>query len=204
MKIKFIISIVLLLSQNYLHAHNPFQSSLQLSLYEGSVTGILEINLAQYGVEQALVKKYNLDVASIGQIEYKEKIIAYLKDNINIEIDNQQVKIGQGVIKLGSHQTDVKFHIEKIPLNPKKISVYIPCFQENENHVNFFRIVHDRNTARLKLSKEVNYRGTFQIADSDILVNDKIDQPHQMQLLFPIALIGFAFGMSFLYKRMKN
>ena len=149
MRFKIFFSGLLLFFQSFLFAHNPSQSSLKLSIYEQS--GILEINLAEYGVEQALLKKYpDLDLKSIVLKDYKELIINYLKENINIAVNGQQLKIGKGAIKLGGHQTDLKFQIDNIPQDPQYVDVYAPCFKENEKQQNFFRIIYRGMTVKKK------------------------------------------------------
>lgn len=172
MKLKILMVVSILCIQNFLLAHNPWQSSLKLILFEES--GILELNLAQYGVEQALIQKNTeLDFKSIDPNDFKELLVDYLKENIKIDINGQQITIGKGAIKLGSHQTDLKFQINNIPQKPKDIEVNVHCFQENIDHQNFFTIVYNGLKNRIKLNKENNFRGTFIITESEILVDSK-------------------------------
>lgn len=168
MKYKILITSLLITFQSLLNAHNPLQSSINLKLYEHN--GILEINLAQYGVEQALLKKYpDLEIASMPSNDFKEVLINYLKESILIKINDQDLIIGKGVIKLGSHQTDLKFQIDNVPESPEFVHVNAHCFQENEKQQNFFKIEHKGIKAKKKLNHANNFSIQFTIADSQIL-----------------------------------
>lgn len=103
--------VLFILFQSLVFAHNPQQSTLKLILSEEN--NFLNISLSQYGIEEALKKKYpNLELTTIEPNVFKELLIRYLKENIKISVDEEPLKIGSGVIKLGSHQTELKLKIE--------------------------------------------------------------------------------------------
>ena len=183
-------------------AHNPLQSSLKLSIYEQS--GILEVNLAQYGVEQALVKKYpDLNLKSTTPKDFKELLINYLKENILISVNGQQLKIGKGAIKLGNHQTDLKFQLDNIPEDPKCMDVDIHCFQENEKQQNFFKIAYKGLNVREKLTKENDFKAKFTITESEILINNKTESLRNDSMFWVLAAISLLL-ISFLILRLRK
>jgi len=200
--VKFFIIGCLLSIHGFLFAHNPMQSSLKLSIYEQS--GILEVNLAQYGVEQALIKKYpDLDLKSINPTDFKELLINYLKENIAITIDDQQLKIGKGAIKLGSHQTDLRFQLERIPAHPNCVIVDAHCFQENDHQQNFFRVAYQELEVRKILTQENNFKSKFTITASEILVEDLIERSEGNTIFGGVAAISLLSLCVFLGMKIK-
>ena len=141
--------VIFLVYQSFLFAHNPQQASLKL--FVNHDTSFLEINSSQYGIEQALVKKYpELNLDSIPSKEFKELLIKYVKETIVLSVNDQQLRIGKGVIKLGSHQTDLKFKMNGFPKNPKSMMVDAHCFKENTEQNNFFSINYKGQIQRVK------------------------------------------------------
>lgn len=192
MKSKILFAGFLLFFQSLLFAHNPLQASLKFSIHEQ--VGILEVALAQYGIEQALVKKYpDLDLQSIDLKDFKELLINDLKETIIISVNGQPVNIGKGVIKLGSHQTDLKFQVNNIPENPQYVEVDAHCFQENEKHQNFFTVVYKGMKARAKLNHENNFTSAFTITESEIQESEVRESSSNSALLWiPTALSLFS------------
>lgn len=189
MKIRIFITGIFLFSQSMLWAHNPSQSSLTFSIY--AQTGFLELSLAQYGIEQALVKKYpDLDLKVIEQKDFKELLVEYLKETIMISANGQPLKIGRGVIKLGNHQTDLKFQVDNIPEELNMIEVDAHCFHENKNHQNFFTLIYKDLNARDKLSQENNFKSLFTISASEMRVKADTDNMACVDSLWPMAAIS--------------
>ena len=204
-KSKIIITSFFLLFQIFLFAHNPQQSSLKLIIFENN--GFLNISLSQYGIEQALIKKYpNLDLSSVEPNDFKELLIKYLKEHIILSVDGHQLKIGKGVIKLGNHQTDLKFEINNFPENPKSMNADVSCFQENERQNNFFTILYKGLTTRAKLEKNNNFKCKFTFSNSEIYVNtvDSYSLKHNMTLWINIFSIFILTIVVFLVFRLKE
>ena len=82
MKYKCCAFLILFLSLNGLvFAHNTQQSSFNFLLSNDD--SVVEIILSQYGIEQALIKKYpDLDLKLTSPKDFKELLIKYLKQNI--------------------------------------------------------------------------------------------------------------------------
>ncbi|MUU78418.1 hypothetical protein [Winogradskyella endarachnes] len=178
----------LFLFQSVAFAHNPQQSSFKLFLTENN--NILEISLSQYGIEQAFLKKYpELDLSSIEPNKFKELLIKYLKENILIFANDQQLNFGAGIIKLGSHQTDLKFRINNLKDTPREIKVKAICFQENEKQNNFFTIAYKGLNARAKLYNKNNFKAKFIINESNIEVLDIIEKQKNTTPYWVLAIV---------------
>lgn len=166
---KYLLYIVFLLSFNFSIAHDPQISSLRLNIYEK--IAILELTLSQYGIEQALIKKYpDLDLKNIKLKKLEEVIINYLKETIVISANGNPLKISTGIIKLQNHQSDLKFKIENLPKDLHFIDVDAHCFKENNNQTNFLTVIQNELTAKTKLSKENNFKNRFIFDENKITV----------------------------------
>jgi len=166
---KYLLLVLFSMCQSLLFAHNPQQSTIRLTIQENNA--LLDLSLAQYGVEQALIKSNpDLDLSLIEQNEFKELLIAYLKENILISINGKAIKIGSGIIKLGNHNTELKFIIENVPEKINYIDVDASCFKENEKQINFFKVAYNHLGARAKLSSKNDFKSKFIFTEKEISV----------------------------------
>ncbi len=158
-----------LLLQCSLFAHNSNISSLRLNIQGNGA--ILEFSLSQYGIEQALIKKYpDLNLKTIESDDFKEILIKYIKENVILYVNGTLLEIGTGVIRLQSHQSDLKFKVTNLPKDPKYIDIDAHCFQENKNQKIFFRLIYNGLTARVELSEVNNFKSRFNINENQITV----------------------------------
>lgn len=169
-----------------LKGHDPLSAFFQLDMYEESC--LLSINLSQYGSEQALIKTYSgLDLSSIDPDDYKQKLIGYIKECTYIEIDGEALQIGKGAIKLGSHQTDLKFELLLPKRKPKEITAVISCFSENKGHYNFFKLSYGKMSKRVKLKSENSFQSVLLIYEHGISQLDAKKESHFLHLSLAIV-----------------
>tara|TARA_R110002051_G_scaffold137916_2_gene210555 strand:- start:58632 stop:59273 length:642 start_codon:yes stop_codon:yes gene_type:complete len=174
MNIKLItVCLIVLIKSHLLLAHNPNQASIKLIIQDKGA--FVDFTMSQFGIEQVLLKKNpNLDLKTISEIELKQLIINEVKEQIKINTNGKSLVLGTGVIKLGSHESNLKFLVNNLPINLKTIEVNAHCFQENENQVNFFTVWYKDNSTRAKLFRDNNYQSKFIIAQSGITVSDNV------------------------------
>ncbi len=133
----FIIGLICVVSPFLSFSHNPL--SARYHLETGANGSLLTINLSQNGIDHALLKKYGKDkLEEINQNEFKELIVDYIKSNFNLSVDKEKVALKKGGIKLGNHQTDLKFMLPPISEQAKSVVVDISAFKENDNHQTIF------------------------------------------------------------------
>ena len=148
---QIVILIFLLLTQGITHAHDVQTAGFTLHL--NGEKSYLDINLSQYGIEQALQKRHpELDFKTLANKAFKELLVSYLKQNIKLASEGEQYTLGGGLIKLGSHQSKVKFKIKNVNSTPEVLTVNIPAFAENPRQSNFFTLKADGVNQRVKLS----------------------------------------------------
>lgn len=142
-------------------AHNPLAAKFELDATLGQ-GAILNIYLSQTGLHQALIKHYaQRDFDSISESDYKELAVRYIKEHIRLKADNTALSIAEGGIKLGNHQTDLKFFIENIPGQFDVLDVEVRCFAENENHHSVFWLIGNDFKEKAILSARNGFRATF-------------------------------------------
>ena len=173
--IQSVLLTVIFFSSFITYAHNPQISSLRLNIQNS--TGILEFSLAQHGIEQALLKKYpRINLKTIAPNSFKELLIKYLKETVLLSANGKSIKLGAGIVRLGSHQSDLKFKLKNIPKTINYIDVNAHCFQENENQQNFFTLTKGHLKSKIKLSRENNFNSRFEILEEEISVIDNFNE----------------------------
>lgn len=132
-----ILGLILVISPLFLTAHNPLSSTYYLEVNED--VNILNIYLSQAGLNKAIIKKYSKEKVDEMSIEgYKQVLVDYLKDNFQLVVNGERIELLEGGIKLGNHQTDLKFVVSSFPLEIQKVFIEIPAFQENDHHQTIF------------------------------------------------------------------
>lgn len=121
----------------HLLGHNPL--SARYHLEGGNQASLLTINLSQHGLHRALVKNYDQKwLENLSVLEYEQVTVDYIKSNFELSIDEEALQLGKGGIKLGTHQTDLKFVLPPIVETSSKVEVRISAFKESENHQTIF------------------------------------------------------------------
>jgi hypothetical protein len=162
---KLLLGCFFLICPIFLFAHNPLSSKYYLEHNEKG--SFLSVYLSQTGANQALIKKYGQEtIQQKSTLEYKELLVDYIKANFNLSINNEKIALLDGGIKLGNHQTDLKFILSSFPKKIESIKINILAFQENEKHQTIFSynlyglvdkaILSDKNdySAHISLNKQ--------------------------------------------------
>lgn len=162
---KVLLGALLLLSPLLLLAHNPLSARYYL---ESDKQGtFLNIYLSQDGVHQALTQKYGRQVLTqYGSPAFKQVIVHYIKENFSLKADGEPLELLEGGIKLGNHQTDLKFLVTPLSKAVQQLEVHIPAFQENQHHQTIFSYnIYDK-VDKVILSEHNNYQSTILLRDN--------------------------------------
>ena len=143
------------------NAHNPLTAKVELNTSVAG-GGLLHIYLAQAGLDQALIK-YNdqTDFSTISEIDYKKLAVQYIKSHIDITANGIPLVIGEGGIKLGSHQTDFKFAMNQVPQNIQSLHAKIDLGKENGNHHTIFWWKQKEGSRKVVLSQRNKFQSTL-------------------------------------------
>jgi hypothetical protein len=137
-------------------AHNPL--SARYYLEAGEKGSVLSIFLSQDGVNKAMKETYGEDkIKTLDTKGFKELIVDYIKQKFDFSVNGQAIVLQEGGIKLGSHQTDLKFVLPPLPQPIESMVVDIPAFQENKNHQTIFSYTIYGKRNKVILGKNNNY-----------------------------------------------
>ena len=198
MKKLLLIWVGMLMISHTIQAHNPLVSRFELkaSLEQGA---LLDIYLTQAGVHNALEKTYpKLDFTKLSIEAYKKLVVKYIRAHTELIADGKTLTIGVGAIKLGNHETDLRFYIQNYPEKVKKLVVNIDAFKENENHQTIFWWYTPEKTDKVILSAKNDY--TYQFGDIQLGMTSSTNS---VQIIWNLLLV-FAGIMGFLVVFIKK
>ncbi len=140
MKKFILIGIILALQVQNLRGHNPQLATYWIRNYDA--VWVIEARFAHAGLQAALEKYYEeVDFDNVSTDEYKKLIVKYVKSHIQMStISENEISLGSGGIKLGGHQTDVRFVLGNLPEKPQDLLIKISCLKENANQQNLLKI----------------------------------------------------------------
>lgn len=120
---------------------------------------LMEMNFSQKGVEAAMINLHGKQaLQGLDKKSYQKLVVDYVKSNFNLTVDGRQIKLGTGGVVLGSHQSDLKFILPEIPLQPLEAQVHIPMFNSTYDHTNLFRVYRGgKNISKFFLNEENDF-----------------------------------------------
>lgn len=146
-------------------AHNPL--SARYHFEAGSLASELTISLSQDGVNQALLQTHDRkELEALPRNAFEELIVAYLKSNFNLSVNGLPVTLGQGGVKLGDHQTDLRFVLPAFTAAVDNIDVHIPAFRENDHHQTIFSYAVDGKAGHVILREDNDFHATVAFQSS--------------------------------------
>ncbi len=188
----FVLILVFIGSLNIVEAHNPLSALYYLEVKEHM--SVLTINLSQDGLHKALKKQYpQKDLEAMFDKEYKKLAVNYIKENFELSINGRDIKLLEGGIKLGSHQTDLKFVISTLPNEFDTMDVSIKAFSENGQHQTIFSLFLNGTTSKVILNQNNAYEMSVDL-ENDAMVERRSKGFNKSYLwsllLIPIVLLG--------------
>ena len=194
MKKPVVFLLILIVSIQMTYAHNPLSALYYLEVKE--TISLLNINLSQSGLNEALKKHHpttNLD--TISNIRYKQLAVEYIKGNFDLYVNDQKIQLLEGGLKLGNHQTDLKFVISELPEAFQNLSISIPAFAENEHHQTVFSVLLNGNSSKVILNQKNKYKASVTFENNEMVVESKSFNKNYLWCLaiIPIILIGKKF-----------
>ena len=151
--------LALLLSWFGAFAHNPLSARYHL---DASARGsVLTVNLSQAGLHDALLHTHERPaLEGLTASAYEVLVLDYIKENFALSVNGQAFALDRGGIKLGTHQTDLKFVLPAIEGEIVDLDVSIPSFRENGQHQTIFSYGAAGTTEHVILDEGNEYRYT--------------------------------------------
>lgn len=167
-----LICVISFFSIKSVKAHNPLSAVYYLEVKDGF--GILNISLSQVGFQNALLK-YHVDIQldSLSSDAYKKLAISYLKEHFNLKINDQPIDLLKGGLKLGNHQTNVKFVTSTLPKHLEHLTVTINAFEQNKHHQTIFSLSQKGLTDKLILSEKNNFSANASFENYKMIRTEK-------------------------------
>lgn len=175
-----------------MHAHNPLSALYYLEVKKDF--SIITINLSQNGLHEALRKHYSdMDLEGLSDVDYKQLAVKYVKENFELKINKNDIQLLEGGVKLGSHQSDMKFITTTLPKRFKHLDVNIKAFSENEHHQTVFSLLLNGHTSKVVLNESNNYERSVVFKDNMMVVVDSESFNRNYLwclVLIPIVMVG--------------
>lgn len=186
---KFVIGIIFWVIPFISFAHNPLSARYYI---ETTPSGsVLTINLSQSGINHLMTKKFDEDFfENVDEKAWKELIVNYIKEKFTLKVDGEKVVLGKGGIRLGSHQTDLKFVLPFISTESKDISIDIPAFKENGEHQTIFAYNINGKTDKVILSEQNNYKAHINLTGNPIKAESTTNSKWLILLFCGIILLA--------------
>ena len=171
MKNVLIFCLLGIMSFNSALAHNPLSAMYYLEVKDG--LGILNISLSQAGFYEALTKHYpELELDQLSDVDYKQLAVGYVKNNFFLRVNGNQIILLHGGLKLGNHQTDLKFVTSELPEVFNTLDVTINAFRENDHHQTIFSWSLDGFTDKVILTENNDYRASVVFKNNKMVASE--------------------------------
>lgn len=154
----------------------------------------IEMNFAEAGVKAAMIEEHGKQTLSaLSEERYKALILDYAKSNFQLTVDKRRIKLGDGGIMLGPHQTDLKFMLPGLPLRPSEAQIRIPMFGSTYDHTNLFRIYRGgKNISKFYLNDDNDFSVALNFTAQGVVVVQEESSPPSFVIL---GTSGMALGL---------
>lgn len=129
------------------------------------------------------------------EVEFKLALMNYVRGHFKMTVDNEEIHLDSGGVKLGSHQTDIRFIIPSLPQEYDKVEISAPLFEENLNHHSIFRFNDGTYEIRKVLSQANGFRFGFERTAEGF--EDVSEEHSNTTLLMVIVVVGFILLLGF-------
>lgn len=184
---QFILIIACILIAESMHAHNALLARFDLELVGNK--GLLHAQLTQAGVDAAMMKFTDNKIhVNYEDKAYKELIVRYIKEHILIVADGKKLTIGEGGLRLGNHQSDLKFIVDNVPDDIKSLVVRNTAFEENEHHQSIVNISYNGQKVRLILQDANDFERCVLVEENQLTIS-QLSTVDQQELVLGSSLV---------------
>jgi hypothetical protein len=151
----------------YAAAHDNNIATFQIRRI-GSTQWVYEVMTPLYGLDQSMrasmtnTTENNAELV-VGSTEYKEKIVAHIKEGFKVTATNNsvddktkqtvQLTLGQGRIKLNDHLTILIFEIKGMPTSVEQLNFHLTNMSNNQSQNNMLRLIDGQRSQHYVLNK---------------------------------------------------
>ncbi|AFM03451.1 hypothetical protein Fleli_1004 [Bernardetia litoralis DSM 6794] len=183
-------------------AHNPNTASIVVSPINGF--WIMQFAFSQESANAALTQFYpTQNLKDISVEEYKKLYIDYVKNKTSLKVDGQKIELSSGEIKLGNHQTDMKFLLPTFPKDYKEVQIKLSVFEENEEQNTALKFVENDKSIRKVINHQNEFSFSFQNKDNkfiEVVQEVETKNPYFLYIYIGFGVLLFV-GLIFLVRR---
>lgn len=145
--------------------HDPNLATVTIKKEKG--VWFFTISCAQAGLHQAVITNYpELKNTPITDKTYKEAVVDYLKKTVELTAnDFREVTLGKGGVRLGSHQSDMKFELQNMPDDIRQFKIVVRSMNENVHHVNLVKIYSEEGPRTLFLNSANKFEESIDFSE---------------------------------------
>lgn len=149
-------------------AHDPNLATFELK--QGAAGWMLEGSFMFARAQATLqAEDPDLDWATLERGEIERRLMDHLRVTVEIWADGVGVPLGAGGIRLGDHQTNVRFPLPSLVEAPRLLVVGIHSFADNPAQTQVLRIHHDGRRHTRVLRVEEDFTARVDLAEADTL-----------------------------------
>lgn len=172
-------------------AHNPNTTSVVFSPING--IWMAQFTISQEGANNALAQFYSdKNFKNISEAAYKKMYVEYIKKKFTLLVDGNIVLFDSGGIKLGSHQTNIKFLLPDFPKEFKTVELNFPLFEENKEQNTVVKFELEKKTIRKILNHHNEFNLLFENNEKEFVEKDSSNTVLKYSLfgLFILSITG--------------
>jgi len=187
------------LSFNFSLAHDINTASVVLT--KQKEFWIVHISFARSAANYSIAEYSKISNDALKDEVFKKQLISYVKSHFKLSIDDEIISIGSGGIKLGNHQTDLRFIIPSFPKNYKTIKISIPLFKENKNQHTVVRLKDDQYEFRKILNHSNEFIFSVQKTNKGFIEDQSSNSEYYLIVLFGGLILLIWIGYNYYSKR---
>lgn len=166
-------------------AHNPNTTSVVFSPINGIWT--VHLLISQEGANYALNQYYSqIDLPNQPVDRYKELYMDYIKSHIQLKLDDKKMPLGSGGIKLGNHQTDIRFLLSSFPNKYETVELNLSVFKENENQNTVVRFIDGDKEFRKVLNLKNGFTFSFENTPTGFIGKQDEEKANYYYFIIPV------------------
>ncbi|MEP4532964.1 MAG: hypothetical protein ABJ004_07755 [Cyclobacteriaceae bacterium] len=198
--IKTIILVAIWLSASATHAHQPDISSITLVEQEsGAWTAQINAGILgfQYEVESVHGKGSYSSVE-----EFNHLLLTHLRENIVILVNDEEIELTKGIVKLG-HAATVVFELSEVPAELNKVFVKNEGFKSIHNSQSIFSIVKEGlDRDQFIISSDNDFQVEVMINNNQVLMAGNTSSNKNL-IIIATAITILLTGLFFVGRKIK-
>lgn len=162
---------------------------------------VVHISFARFAANFSIAEYSKISIDDLEDDVFKKQLVSYVKSHFNLSVDDKSISMGSGGVKLGNHQTDLRFIIPAFPKKYKTIKISIPLFKENKNQHTVVRLKDDQYEFRKILNHSNDFIFSVQKTNKGFIEDQSSNKEYYLIVLFGGLMLLIWIGYNYYSKR---